>query len=336
MFQERILIGTKEPGAAAYFAALLKKSRARNYRILAYPKASIVFNDQGIESETIEADNASHAREIIESFKPSKVYISLSLGDTFEKKLLIEAKKLGIPVFVFLDSYLNLWQRFADKTGAKRWHYKPDKIFVINDFSRRRIIQQGAPKKIVSILTHPLLTISKQSVNEVPVFNRREVCKKLRIPVNAKIILFVSEYRFLDSKIWKWDQPSPFDLGELLKVTVKAARILTEDCEVPSFVIIKKHPTETAERINLIPENQRKFCRSVATFDKASLLEAADIVTGLTSVLLSEAAERNKIVFSYHHYPSDKTAWFSSINPKIIEMESKAACTRLLIKTLLT
>jgi hypothetical protein len=56
---------------------------------------------------------------------------------------------------------------------------------------------------------------------------------------------------------------------------------------------------------------------------------------GLTSVLLSEASEQDKFVFSYHHHPSDKSVWFSTINPKIKEMKSPQDCTRVLLKALL-
>lgn len=333
MFSEKILIATKEAGAAAYFAALLRGNKKKLPIIYAYPKAAKVFADQNISHHLIAP--GLKASTVLDKLNPSKVYVSLSLGDTFEKRLLVEARRRNIPVFVFLDSYLNLWQRFADTTGNKRWYFLPDKIFVINSLAKSRIISLGAPAEIVRILKHPLLHSRGGGRRSLPKYTEEQVIRKLKLPRNSRLILFVSEYRFKNSKKWQWDQPSPKDLPMLLRIAANAAHIASEQCGVPSYVIIKKHPAENSDRINSLPASLRPLCKSVGSFDKRSLINACKIVTGLTSVLLSEASEEGKLVFSYHHYPSDKSTWFSTINPKIKEMESPEDCTRVLLKALL-
>lgn len=333
MFSEKILIGTKEAGAAAYFAALLRGSKKKLPAIYAYPKASKVFAEQNIQHHVIRP--GLKASKLLDELRPFKVYVSMSLGDTFEKRLLVEAKRRNIPVFVFLDSYLNLWQRFADHSGQTKWYYMPDRIFVINNLAKSRIVSQGVPAKMVSILKHPLLNVQKVNVKAPLKYSREQVIRKLQLPRNCRLILFVSEYRFRESKKWRWDQPSPKDLPMLLRIAANAARIASEQCGVPAYVIVKKHPAENFDRINTLPARLRPFCKSVGAFDKQSLIHACSIVTGLTSVLLSEASEHNKFVFSYHHHPSDKSVWFSTINPKIKEMKSPQDCTRVILKALL-
>jgi hypothetical protein len=337
MFEgQRILVCAKEAGAGAYFGALLKKIKAKDLLVLAYPKASQVFAESGIEHKVINSETKRYGRSIIATFNPEVVCVSFSIGTTLEKILLQEAKKRHIPVFVFLDSYVNLWQRFTDKTGLKKWYYLPDKIFVINEFSKKRIIAQGAPAKAINVLEHPLLQASKKkNLENEPLISRSGVCRKLKIPTNSKIILLVSENRFRDSKIWQWDQPAPKDLICILRVIVKVAKILGEDCGVPCYVVIKRHPAERGELIKALTSKQRKFCRSVTLFDKLSLIDAADIVTGLSSILLSEAAKRNKIVFSYHEGISNEDVWFSAFDDKIIEIKSKEMSTQFLLKKLL-
>jgi hypothetical protein len=332
MFKGNVLIVAKEAGAAAYFASLMEREDSRRCVVYACPKAADVFKQAHIPFFPI--TRRTSARDVVDSFRPKVIYIALSVGATFEKKMLLEGQKRGIPVFAFVDSFLNLWQRFASNDGEKKWYYRPDKIFVIDRKTRSRIISQGAPRNAVKILPHPLIT--RSSVNRgLAKMTKAQIGDELKLPANAHIILFVSEYRLRDSKIWKWDQPAVGDLGTLLKTTVRAAEILTEECGVPTFLLIKRHPVERTEIIKSLPQKQRRYCRSVGAFDKASLIQAADIVTGLTSILLSEATESKKVVFSYHHFKSDQSAWFSSVNTKIRELDSPEDCIRLVLETVL-
>ncbi len=320
----RIVVCAKEAGAGAYLAALLVQAKlpAERMRIFARPEAAVFFEQAGLKCTVVhEGDEQAVMMRVFGqvadflAFAPDLVLVGASAGASPEKALILEARRRGVPVYSFVDHYWNLWQRFAHEQTAERWFYLPDRIYVLNESLRARLVALGCPPEVAAVHAHPVLA------GAMPVtMSRSKARGELKIPDGARVALYVSEYVFAEDPLWKWDQPSEDDIRGFLAALLQAAAGL-------AVVVIKLHPAESVDRWDALLGGQEPASyRVVKQFDKSGLFEAADVVFGLNSMLVLEAMRAGKLAYSFHPQTggpgADRSAWLSEIESGLVELGS--------------
>jgi hypothetical protein len=321
----RILVGAKEAGAGAFLAALLRdRGDLGKVAIFATREAAPYFEQVGfVVTEVASEGDAERARSAFEEFAPDLVLVGASAGASHEKLLLLEARRRGIKVYSFVDHFWNLWQRFADEKTAARWTYLPDQIFVVNPLMRDRMVRGGCPTDRLQIIEHPVLD---QSVPRSSSPSPAETFRELKVPESSRAILFVSEYVFPSSALWNWDQPREEDIAGLLKTLLLSVQNLNAKGTRKTVILVKLHPQEPRSRWEwLLQDFSPSLYRVIQAYDKSRLIDAVDQVWGLNSMLLLEALERKKKVYSYHSTggaPEEREAWLSHWQPKVVEAQT--------------
>lgn len=289
-----------------------------------------VFKGLPMTRVTIDGGTKPVATEILSSVKPEAVLIGASIGASLEKRLLTRARKNRIPVFCFVDHYWNLWQRFAHERTAARWHYLPDRIYVIDRKCRERIVSLGCPPHLVRVCAHPGLRAIR---NEHAMMSPDMVRRRLKIPHRSGIALFVSEWQYRVSAKWKFEQPRRSDVVHLLTSLLRETeRVRERHPDGGPVVVIKLHPAESSPWDPYLSAFDPSLFRVVAGFDKTSLLDASSVVFGLNSMMLLEALARGRRVYSLHKVQENADTWLSTWNRRVRELKSAEDCARVLRK----
>jgi hypothetical protein len=321
------LIVAQEAGAGALLAALISNlGLEAGSAALTSPLAGKYFTNTKIPTLKIPSTELE-IEHLILHLNPSVVITGASVGNSIEKKITKIAQRLGIMVDTYIDHYWNLWQRFADPVTAKRWVVVPDRIFVPDLLCADKLRALGCPVSAIKKYDNPLLKIDKK--NKVNNFRRYgdDYKKSLRIPMEATVVLFVSEYLFDEDKVWQWDQPLENEFEELLTLllSISADKGLI-------YVLVRCHPNESKNRWNYL---YNRFAGAnwvnVSEMPKNSLFAISDFVFGLNSMLLLEAAAHGIPVYSYHSTDRSSQSWLSRIRPEINELNSSEDVYKILM-----
>lgn len=324
---QRLLVASKEAGAGSLLAALLRGWHpAEGSVVIASPVAAPYFD--GIPVRVCADDLADdEITELITSMQPERVVVGASAGSSIEKRVLSIAQAAGLPVDTFIDHYWNLWQRFADPETARPWACMPERIHVPAEACRRRLVASGYPVENIVVFDHPLLTQAKTTKRDMA--RGREMRAHLRIPEDAVVALFVSEYLFEPDPLWSWDQPLAADFASLLSLLLLSSA--RRDLGRPLYILVRPHPGESSDRWDdLCRTITGALWRNAAEVGKEALLSSADLAFGLNSMLLLEAATAGLPVYSLHFQDSPRDSWLSSIRPEIREIPDEAAYQALL------
>ena len=310
------MLAASEAGSGAVLAALSKAWKPKDGSIVvASPIASQYFADLPLRVVPDSIDEFD-LRELLATTAPEVVITGASAGKSIEKRVLNAAHLAAIRVVAFVDHYWNLWQRFADPEVATPWQYLPDRIYVPAAACAARLREMGCPLSEVHVYEHPLLKMGKceRSQSEGKAFR----CN-LGIAENALVILFISEYLFPPDDRWQWDQPNAMDYSELLTLLLNIST--RKDLKRPIVILVRPHPSEPQDRWDELCESvQSANWRNVGQAAKNNLIGCADVVVGLNSNFLLEAAANGLPCYSYHFSSTNMESWLSSIRTEIVEL----------------
>jgi hypothetical protein len=327
---KKIAFAVKEAGVGALISSMLKDSDILNGSVCFASEVSIgyFFNSDlklYLCKKNVIPNNIA-LEEILKSV--DIIVIGMSAGKSIEKQICTVGLELKIPVYAYVDHYWNLWQRFADENTAQRWTYIPDRIYVMDDFLKNRIIAQGAPREKIWTYCNPLLNSMSVGTSKL---DREKSRKLLGIDKKSMVILFVSEYNFPVSNKWQWEQSTDFDIQNLLKILVSSVKKAMLTLKQPIILIIKKHPSDTHdwERIYKDP-----FCKVIDICDKDTLFDIVDMAFGLNSMMLLEAANKCVPAYSFHENECGREITLSSFSKEIIELQDEKDFYNEIINTL--
>lgn len=288
---KKILFFTCEPGGAEILIPVIQAiSKDRNFEVtvLSYGLAIDRFQKKGIPFEKIELickDDFS----ILERYTPDVIITSatsLPYKDMSEKYLWDNAKQKNIRTIAFLDQWQNYAIRFSGASENEKLKYQPDLINCINSIGRKDMLEQGFENKNLVELGHPYLT----TLRDIEI-DRDMVLLKLGIlNPNKPIIIFVSE---------AIEENYGHDRGYTQYETIEY--FLSRDFVQEKQVIVKLHPKDDLEKF-------KKYTNVVWVQNELTSLEViniADFVVGMTSIMLIEAFILNKKTLSLQLNASD-------------------------------
>lgn len=313
---KKIFIFSRDPGGANAIAPLVRPLEKKGYRVLLYgadmslniyAKAGLVALD--IKQQLSEATSEG-IRKLISKISPDFILTGTSASDFTERYLWHIAEKMSIPCFAVLDHWINYGQRFSafgiselsEYRKNKTHPFLPTKIIVMDDLAKTEMIMDGIePERILPAgnphfaeLIHFAETFSGKDVEDFKA--------SLGIPASNYLITYASEpisavYREGGGSELYWGYSEHGILAEILE----ALRIILPQYQGNVTLFIKLHPKEDlkshdkiigAFRLNNCTVIIDKECNPL------KILRSSDLVIGMFSMLLIEAAIIRKPVIS--------------------------------------
>lgn len=294
---KKVLIFARDPGGANTVIPLIKKMHFE-YNLLVYAKDYAI---PCMERENISCiDIMNSIKEctedeiffFVENLHVDFVITGTSLNDYTERYIWKAAERLHIFAFAIIDQWINLGIRFSkyDYTGKELYMnnpkhpYLPYKIFVMDQNAANMILADGLDKERICVTGQPHFDEILQKYNQ-STFSGKDV--------SLWNIVFVSEPISEDYDIdsnnmyWGYNELTIFD--NLYQVLIKINKNINRKIQL----IIRPHPRDNINKWkeiikNLSDENINVIYDIKA--DSYTLLRRADVVCGMSSMLLLEAA----------------------------------------------
>ena len=210
------------------------------------------------------------------------IFTGTSFGDSIEKRIIFVAKAENIPTVSIVDFWTDYVPSFSDPE-KRNLKYLPDYILVVDEIMKKEMVAEGIPPGKIFITGNPYF----DSFSKKP---DRKTDKNL-------IAFFDQPF----SEIYKeskkdYKDCTKFDEVRVFEDIVKAV----DKIDLNKKIVINFHPrAEKTDKFDKIIKNSKLEIKKEKKLNNKSLIKKAEIITGINSVVLFEAAMMGKKVLSY-------------------------------------
>ena len=257
----------------------------------------LVFKELGVPvRQDTRISSGSEATTYLRDLSPDVILCGRAINqNSMERLLNSSAQSLGIPTVTIIDEWYDYRANFADELGVTTW---PDVVCCPDDQAKYEAVIEGLPRNILKITGSPALS---------SLFDQREKYKgsppenldALTQNSSRPIIVFISEV-ISDGLVTDYSQRDENVDRIGYDEDIVRSDILEALSEVFQFctVLEKPHPQAAYKKTKAI--NDRNVNWQIAMGqDLHSLCWWADIVIGMRSMGLFEAAILGKATLSY-------------------------------------
>ena len=295
------LLFVEDPGAALFMQSLPQILEASNIdvRIVALKHARQYFSDRQLEEDF--SDTAA-LLALLRQIKPDILIVGTSENpDSLAFPLIEAARSMGIVTLGAVDAIANAKDRFRGRQ-ASPLHYAPDWLLVPDGATKDAYVDLGLPPSRVAICGHPRMdqiAAVRARWNDVDRQNHRKKYLGISDP-RTRVILFASELSVgLKTSLFQRSpdytlagNPDNISRTEIVLDELLAA---VAKLNFDPFLVLRLHPKQTLQ----------DGAKHAGHFDHVShaepmleMIHAADLVVGMTSILLVEAAALGRPVLS--------------------------------------
>lgn len=307
----RILIFSRDPGGANVVIPIVEPLSNSGYEVILYGKdialskySSYGLSGKNIEDE-IDSSNIDNVRIIVKKIKPDLIITGTSADDFVEKYLWKIGNEMGIPTIAILDQWMNYGIRFSRYTQAqseafnseKKLEFLPSKIFVMDKTAKNEAIEEGIDADRIIITGQPYF---ETVLNRWKTIDSEDIIRKrYKIPSDQFVILFVSEPL---SKVFNQTNHTKHYYGytehSIFSELINALEDISSKLSQIPKVIVRNHPKEDPDSFSkYISKNQKNIIVDNSS-DVFELVKMANLVVGMSSMLLIESAILGKNILS--------------------------------------
>jgi UDP-N-acetylglucosamine 2-epimerase len=244
--------------------------------------------------ELAETTTIADALAELRAAQPSVCLTATSFnGINLEKWFIAAARHLRIPSLTVLDFWSNYRCRFADDRGALA--FVPDTIAVMDEQARSEMIQLGFDPSRLCVTGQPafdrLNALRQGDTSEA----RSSVRTRLGIQPEDRMVLFVSQPSL--AHLFGAGDNGEYRARSILALLTAALDRISRRHDKPMVLVVRPHPREQMQLLGL-PTVQGMRVLADSEGDRAAVALAADLIVGMTSVLLVEACLLSKVVVS--------------------------------------
>lgn len=289
-----ILIYAEDPGAANYVAGLPAVLAERGWKVClaanghAYP----YLVERGIRPEMV--DPSETAGGMLDRLKPRLICVGTSENpETFGFDLIASAKRKRIKTVGVIDAYGNADYRFRGNTGdplayATEWLAVPD------PWTKEAYTALGFPARWIAVCGHPHYDHVLDEADRLARDDRPKLRKKM-FPANRwddPVVVFVSEIS-TGLNPGKYRHSRDYTLHGRGMSTGRTEIVVEELLDALAFSergtyrVLRMHPKNTREEVAPFLNDFQQISQNEAALE---LVYASDLVVGMTSMLLMEAA----------------------------------------------
>ncbi len=321
----------RQAGTANAFAPVIERLPAHGVpvQVIAFSPAWETLKHRGIDAHRIESAAEGLGR-LERADRPSFLLAGTSEHAREDAVFWTWARRRAVPHVAFVDSWVNYWQRFTSK-GGERFDLLPEAVAVADRLAAERMIEAGCPREAIVILGNPAF----DPWLRWPPAHRQEWRQGLHAGPELRVAVFVLE------PVASTDAAgSPgYTEDKALACTLAALSAIAIAEGIRWRVLIKPHPRQTPEQAAAIvarcadPAPSGLSLRIAGGEDRRQLVAIADLVLGITSMLLLEASLTGTPVISVQ--PDRRRGCDLTDRPGITVATSQAEVSRAL-QTLLT
>lgn len=284
---------SEQAGAARALAPVVQDLERRHHTVVIHADEPAC---NAFEEDELVTTPLAAASELMALAQPAAVLTGTSTGDTVERDLIVHARRAGVPTVGVLDSWVNLTERF---TGRTAFEYLPDRLAVMDEATRSLLVSAGAPASNIVSTGHPHL----DRVKVLTASQRSSVRARLGATDDHLLVVFASE-PLSDEQT----NPLPFDelsvLRDILAITATGrARVR---------LIVRPHPREGVLKLNGVLRGATADTSVDRSVPSRELVAAADVVIGMTTILLIEAAIAGTRAVSYQPGCAESDTYFGN------------------------
>jgi hypothetical protein len=299
--QKKILVYAQEAGGgniAAIVAQDLLSSGRYNIDITAHLQGANPFKERGIPYRLLEdfgfsvpleeQDAASLLQELQTDYlfgAFGNIKLDKSNGSIFKA-----AKRLNIKSMSMLDCWKG-WDRFNN--GRQRFAYAPDVLIVIDEYSKKRMIDEGFPEQKILIGGHPVLDEIREFFNDGKTNDRRtDLRQKYGIRQDEYLVVFASQ--MINYRSGRDDRRESYysintQKGRVIDRLLSALQKTPMISEKSFVLMLRLHPKEDLPE-GILSNYSRVRLITDKNIPRLDLYEIADCVIGYDTMMLVEAA----------------------------------------------
>lgn len=290
-----------DPGGANALAPVLKTLRDEGratVRALAYNEARDVWSTHSISFEELPRD-ISHS-EIVSKLmgSPEGLLLVGTSVNTFEleKQFIDAAREIAMPSLAVLDFWSGYRARFSNRDGSLA--HLPDRIAVMDDVAKEEMVQEGFERHRVEVTGQPAFDDLAGYRKQFSAKQRKQIRDRLQVGVDDLLVLFASQPLAEVSRLVVSDELYfGFNEREVLRQLIAALERISNRTRRKITLLVRPHPREA---LDAFEHDERDLVRIVVSRDDDArkVAMAADLVTGMNTVLLVEACYLGCIVVS--------------------------------------
>lgn len=313
---KKILLFSRDPGGSNTIIPLVEPLQKRGYEVRLFGKdiALEKYRMANLSGFNIMNYISSIKLDFIKNFitdeEPDFIITGTSANDFTEKYIWKAAGELKIPSFAILDQWVNYGVRFSnygisqldDYNKDKNHSYVPSKICVMDDIAESEAINEGLEQERIIITGQPYFEIVLKKSDSITNKAIKSIRDKAGLSINDFLITFASEpisdtYNENDFSEHYWGYTERTIFRELLDVILQVSKLYPNKIGL----IIRQHPKENSSNFSDIIDNFKSSRIKIIInrdFDQHELIMASDLICGMSSMFLIEAAILDKLVMS--------------------------------------
>ncbi len=293
---DSVLMFAEDTGAANFIADLPPALTARGVgcRLIATGQAARRF--KALRQDFERLDDSMGAEPLLAG-RPALVLAGTSTNqDTFGLKLIAAARAAGIETAAAIDAPQNLDVRFRGNSDDPLAH-APDWLLVPDPGSREACAELGFPAARIVLCGHPYFDRVRNAGRTLEAQDRATLRRRL-FPGHAepqKVVLFAAEPSKSVGGLKEFQRDGDYTLvgrgGHANRTCIVLEEMLDAIATLPSpaYTVLRPHPASGDEAMEELAPFIGEFDHVANEGPVSELIHAADLVAGLTSMVLVEA-----------------------------------------------
>lgn len=326
-----VLMFVEDPGAANYVAPLPLALAEHGWHstLLSAESAREYLRARGVP--TLEVANTTTAAQVLAAFTPRLLLVGTSENPaTLGLALIFQARQFGTESVAVVDLQTQAAHRFRGRSSTAL-AYAPDWLVVPDTWTQDAYVRLGYPLQRTVICGHPhydwVRALGRHLAREDRATLRRRVLPGA--PAQRPVVIFLAEISTgLDPR--EYQRSAAYTLHGYGTSTGRTAVVLEEFLEAVKvlhprpYLVLRLHPKNTL----------REFTPYLPAFDAVShggmpyeLVYSADLVVGMTTMLLFEAALMGRATLSIVPRPVEQT-WLPCLQAGLVPCVTTRAALR--------
>lgn len=296
-----VMIFVEDPGAANSVAGLPDEFAAHGHRtrLFAAGFAAEYLRQRGVIAETVPPD--ATARRLLSDIRPQLVLVGTSENiDTIGLPLIVEARAHSADTVGVVDAPGNSAYRFRGRRSDPL-AYAPDWLMVADDRTRREYANLGYPEHRIVVCGHPQFDFVRTEGARLAAEGIGAVRRRLfpRFTGDRPLVVFIAELSsgICDGDYQRTDDYTLSGRGQRdgrTEIVLEEFLDSLSAVEPRPYVVLRLHPKSPPGHLDAF----RGEVDEVSAGPPLDTVYAADLVVGMTSMLVCEAAILGKPTLS--------------------------------------
>ena len=296
---------SRDPGGTNAIMPLIEPLRAFGNEVSVYGKdaALSIYRKQNIDCsdicDTIPSGTQEETDEFVRKTRPDLIVTGTSSEDFTERHLWKAAERAEITSFAVLDQWTNYRLRLISE-GSDPMNERatselivPSFFFIMDEFARKEMCALGIDREKLVVSGQPFFDYIRKTGDKFTTQEIEKLRRELTGSEDGHVFVFASQpIASIHRKNGMAEDYWGYTEETVLKSVVKCLSKLTEEMAIKVTLVLRLHPKDESNvyqnALATLP-NSIKVVVDRET-DSSLLLKASDLIIGMFSMLLLEAA----------------------------------------------